>query len=485
MTANRRVVKNSIFVTGSVAIGGVLLFLIMIFIARYLGVEDYGHFSLLLTIISIVQLFADGGIVNITIRDIATRKHRLRQYVGSTTVGLSFISGTLLALTGLYVAFISDDPVYGITLLIMMAAAFSAMHALVFGAALRAMEDMQVTASIAIVHKAVLAVAVCIAIVMDLGIVGVAVAHLVANLWQLFVSARQVVKRYGKVDFTFNATHWKTAQKQALPLGAAMVLRKVTVHLDIILLTALATLVAVGLYSSAYRILQMIEVAVIAFSGVLFPMLSRLAQTDRDQFVVMYNEALSFLCFAAAPIAVWFVLAAEQLMMIFYGDEYLQAYKVLQILGTALIFLIPASLFNPMFAALHRQKVLMVIALISLTINLALDLLLIPWATYIGAALGTALTEGIICALGIYCLHALGVRFRCWWRLLRILFCALVAGVVYSALPQHHALWAELLRSVLFAGVYLAGIVITRAYTPADIKKLLKKEPNNRVAESG
>jgi len=475
--SNGKVVKNSIFVTGSVGIGGVMLFFVMIAVARYLGVEDYGQFSVFLTVISIIQLFADGGMVNITIREIATNKEKLCEFVGSTTLGLLCISGMLMLATTAYVMITGMEQQYDATLLIMLAAAFVAMHSLVYGAALRAMEDMHVTALVAILQKFVLIGAIGLCIYFDAGIIGVAAAHLFANLFQLIYTMVAVNRRYGKVRYRFDLKHWLRTQGEALPLGAAMVLRKVTVHLDIIILTALSTLIAVGLYSSAYRILQMIEVAVIGFSGVLFPVFSQLAQTDRERLQHMFNTAVIFLLFAAMPLAAWFVLSAENLMLIFYGQQYQAAYDVLQVLAVALIFLIPSSLFNPMFAAIHRQKILMVIAVSGLVANGLLDVLFIPQFHQLGAAIGTAFTEMVVCCLGIYSLYVLGVRFRCWWKAMRIALCALGAGTAYYFLPDNQGIVPEIFRSLVFALVYLGAISLVRVYSKSDVQSLFPRKP--------
>lgn len=474
MAANRKLAKNSIFVTGSVGVGGVLLFFIMIVIARYLGVEEYGHFSIVLTIVSIVQLFADGGIVNITIRDIATQKSKLCEYVGSTTLGLLVISLICLGLTAGYTSIASGTYDQSVTLLLMMAAAFCAMHGLVFGAAIRAMEDMHITAAFAIAQKVLLLAAVFIVIALDLGVVGVAAAHLIVNVIQLFGLWFTVSKKYGRVIFSLNWAHWWETQKQALPLGGAMVLRKITVHLDIILLTLLATLVAVGLYSSAYRILQMVEVAVIAFSSVLFPALSRYAVNDKDQFIRLCNDAMALLFGVAIPVAVWFCLSAKNVVLIFFGEEYFDAYKVLQVLGIALICLMPAALFNPAFAALHKQKMLMAIAAFSLVVNALVDLALIPHFSYLGAAIGTAVTEFAVFVAGAIVLARIGIPIEISLRVGKTIVATACACASYLLLPEGLGLLLEVFRTTIFFAVFIGVAVVLKLIEPRKVMAMIR-----------
>jgi O-antigen/teichoic acid export membrane protein len=126
----RRLLRNSFLMTGGVVAGGVLLFLIFVLIARYLPVQRFGEFVYVLTLASIFQLFTDGGIVNVTIRDLARSPDERARLFGSTR---SLVWILTLLMTGVVVLgthLWNPDPAVRVTAWAMGAASLMALHGL-------------------------------------------------------------------------------------------------------------------------------------------------------------------------------------------------------------------------------------------------------------------------------------------------------------------------------------------------------------------
>ena len=473
MSNNGKIVKNSFYVIGGVIISGLLIFLVIALVARYLEPSAFGLFTLLLSIVSVIQLFADGGIVSITIKDISVDQEKLSRYVGSTVVGLLGLS-TLITLSVVgFLFYNSYELEFSLTLVVMLLAGFVALQGLIYGAAIRAKEEMEITALVGICHKALLVVLVSVAIFIDSGIEGVAIAHLLANMTHAFVLARIVNKRYCKIKYVVSLEHWKTTLGKSIPLGVSMVLRRITIHLDIFILTMLATTYAVGLYSSAYRVLQMVEIAAIAFGVVLLPVFSKLAVKSKKDVSNLYGQVLLFLIFVSAPLAIWFYLSAENLIDIVFGEKYHEAFSVLQLLGLAMLFIIPASVFHPVFTSLGRQIILMYVAIIALALNIILDVWLIPMYGHTGAAIGTASTECLIWILVSVLLWIEGVGVKTPLKIIGIVFAAAVAAFVYTLLPNDSGVLPEIARTICFVLTYFTVLYLLRVYTVMQCKDLV------------
>lgn len=483
MANNRKLVKNSLVVTAGMAIGGALVFLAMVVMARYLGVADFGIFSTLLAVVSIIQLFADGGMVNITIRDIARQPDALQEQIGFTSLGLLGLSVVIITVISVSLYAWGMDSKLLYSFLFMLLAGFSALQGLIFGAAIRAREDMHITAFIGVVHKAILAFGIWAVLAAGGGLIAVCAVNFAANLIQTLWLLSEVNKRYGRVQFRFHWPRWKAIFTESLPLGASLVLRKLTVHLDILLLSVLATAIAVGLYSSAYRVLQLIETASIAFSGVMLPRLSQLAKQDISRFTVAFNHITVFLFAASVPLALWFWLSADVLIPLFYTSTYAEAAPALQVLGLALMALIPAALLHPTFAALGEQKALMKLAFISLTLNTLLGGALILPFTYVGAAIGTAVTEAVVLITGLTMLRRRGVTFSQGKKVTGILLSAGFAALAYLSIPDMGPVTRMIAGTLCFAAVYLTAVVLLRVYTLHDVRTLLKKPDSTVTTE--
>lgn len=474
MEASRsRIFENSIFIFLSVLASGILVFLTIILVARDLGATAFGQFSFILALCSIIQLFADGGFISITIRNISTHKEKLTEIVGNALTVMLLTSVIFFFVSLVALLFVDTNLEFKLSLIVMLLAAFSMLQGLVYGAAIRAMEDMGITAIASVVHKIFLLLFVWLAIITEQGLLGIAVAHLISNFCYSFVLSYIVNIKYGRTFYRVNLQLWNSIIIDSIPLGLAMLLRKLTVHLDTLFLILLSTVAAVGIYSSAYRTLQMVEVAAVALSGVLFPVMSRLAKESHKSLVELFNQSFFILMTLSLPLSIWFSLASENLILIFYGDEYADAKNVLAVLGIALFLPVLASLNHPLFTAINKQKLLMFAALISLTLNVLLDIILIPRYSSFGAAIGTACTEALICILGLVLLHKNNIYLTNYRKLFYVVLSSVFSGYVYSLLPADQGIIFEALRLVVFFTSYVAALYILRVFVIDDIRVFL------------
>jgi O-antigen/teichoic acid export membrane protein len=177
-----------------------------------------------------------------------------------------------------------------------------------------------------------------------------------------------------------------------------MLLRRMTVHIGTLLLAVLATSAAVGLYNSAYRVLQMAEIAAIGLVGVLFPTLSRLSQASIEEFRRLFRNSLRILIFISTSLGVWFLMLGHELMILVYGPAYREAGPALAFLGLAMAFVVPGTLFHVAFAVLGEQRRFMALTTLGLLLNGGLNLVLIPWLHSTGAALATLGSEVVMFA---------------------------------------------------------------------------------------
>jgi O-antigen/teichoic acid export membrane protein len=384
--------------SGSILLGGVLLFVSIVLVARYLGAAQFGDFVLVLTVVSLFQLFADGGIVNITIRDIARDRDSASEIAGHTQALVWVISLGVAALVVLVVALLAPPPEMRAVIYLMGLAALFALHASVYAAIVRAYEDMELISGAAFLHKVAVLGLVYLSIRLDSGIAGIALAHLAANLlnWLFFLVL--VNRRYLRPRLRWTPDRWSQVLRESVPLGAGMLLRRMTVHLGTVLLAVLATSAAVGLYNSAYRVLQMAEIAAIGLVGVLFPTLSRLSQASVEDFRRLFRDSLRILIFISASLGAWFLVLGHELMALVYGPAFREAGPSLGLLGLAMAFVVPGTLFHVAFSVLGEQRRFMALTAMGLLLNGLLNLVLIPWLGSTGAALATLGSEVVMFA---------------------------------------------------------------------------------------
>lgn len=466
----RRLLRNSFAMTGGVVAGGLLLFLTFVLIARYLPVQRFGEFVFVLTLASIFQLFADGGIVNVTIRDLARSPDERDRLFGSTRSLVWILTMLMTAVVVIGTHFWGPDPAIRVTAWAMGAASLMALHGLLYAGVVRAFEDMGLVALAGLLHKVLLLGLVAVAIAFDTGIEGVAIAHAGANLLQWAFFGVLVRRRYRLARMRLDLAHWKYLIGAAVPLGVGQVLRRMTTHLGTFLLAALSSVVAVGLYSSAYRVIQMIEIGAVAATSVLFPVFSRLARDERGLLKRLYGDSLRIMLVLAAAVGGLLVAFGSHLVLVIFGPGYADAGPALQVLGGALVFLMPSAVMHAMFSAIDRQTLFMKLALLGILVNATLGALLIPQFGSSGAAIATFATEVLLFLTGAWLLDKEDLRAAYLDMYLRVLLttAAVTAAAWWLGPSIRSGPWL-LLSCVAYLVVYAALVVVSRAVTPKEL----------------
>ncbi len=471
----RRVIRNSIFGLSSEAIGGALSFVIIIIIARFLGTSQFGIFSYILAFVGVFQLIADFGLTNIIVREISRARGNTADIVGAVTPLVWIFSLLTYAAIGVLSFLFSPDEAVLLATLVMGGAVLATFQAVVYGSVCRAHEEMGFNALVFVSHKFALLALVWVALSGGHGIVGVALAYLAANTFQWGAFYWVVRVRYlDRIEWRFNAAYWKHLVTEALPVGLAMVFRRATLHAGTLLLTAMSTHTAVGLFNAAYKIVQMVDMIPFTLSIPLFPPFSRLAKESPEKLYEALNRALRIFMLVAIPTFTLMLWLAAHIVELTFGSDYQQATSTLRVLSAALLFLFPTSLYIYVFTAMDKQKYYTLSSGICLGINVALALLLIPRYHHLGAAIATLAAEVAFFISGYVLLRKLGFRSS---TLELICKPALAAGIACGALMPALRSDSIVMLFVATAGygvVYFVVLMLIGSLRREDLAQVLE-----------
>ena len=425
----KRVLGNSLLRVGGYAIGAALFFATIVLIARYLGTAGFGQFSFILAVVSVFQLIADMGVRNIVIRNIALEKDKFHLHLSTARTllwSLSVVSlGCIAILANLLP--LSVDLRHGMYLA--GVAVIISFYGLGYSAVLRAFEEMGWDIAGFILHKVVFIALIGLIAQTSLGLQGVFAAMLLANALQWLYYWAVVRIRHGHVKPSLNFTAAWSLLWEAFPLGMAEILRRLTRHVDKLLLAAMSTPIALGLFSAAYKFLEAMSPFTTNLTLPLFPVFSRVARTSPLMLFRALERSLKFLYVLGMPLAVLMFVLAEPLVVLFFGEAYRESATALRLIAPGVVFIFPTSVYSYVFTALGRQRQYLGCVAASLVINTLLDLLLIPAYSYQGAAVATTAAEGMLFVAGLIMLHRLGCELTGLWLLWRPLFAGLGMGL--------------------------------------------------------
>jgi len=477
MKTGQRIIRNSFYGVASQAIGGGLFFFVALLMARHLGPENFGTFSFVFAFVTVFHMLADFGITNILVRDIARAKEKVDRILGACIPLVTLLAFSGYVLIILSVQLLNLAPDTELAMYIMGATVLLTFHAAVYGSVCRAFEEMEYNAVGLVLQRVILLIFTIIALYMDAGLPGLALCYFGERFAQWVFFYILVRKRYSQYVWRKDVEYWRYLIREGLPIGAGMVLKRVSWHVDIFVLTALSTASSVGLFSAAYRIIQMISVIPFTLSMPVFPALSRLAQESPEKAYTLYTRVQKILMLIGLPIGLWVLVLGSQIIVLLFGEDYQAGGITLQVMGLVVVFLFMNSLFVYLFSALDRQMLYMSSVGGSVLLNLVLDILLIPHFDILGAALATLCAEAVLFISSAILLSRLGLPRTFLRLLLKPVVVTVLAGGVLLWPLYSPSLTSLITGSVGFFVLYMLMVYKWRVLSQDEISQLLAAMP--------
>lgn len=473
MKQHQRIAKNMMVIVSSEIVGFGLNFVMTIVLARYLGVIGFGKYSFVLAFVWVFQMLADSGLSNIMIREISVKKNDLAYQLGVTKSLIWIFSVIVFVLIVAAANILNPEPIIRKTIYVMGLAVLATIHAVGYSSVFRAMEEMEYNAAGFVLHKFLLFSLILVVIRLRLGLVEISAAYLVSNLLLWFFYYTIISRRYQRPRMISDAKAWRYFIAEALPVGAASILRKVSWQVDILILSAIGTASSVGLFSAPYKVVQSINLVPHTLAMPLFPLFSRLARDSHEELFRTYEKNLKFMCLMSIPVVVILVTLSYPIVSLLFGARFAGSSAALQILGLTVLFLFPTSQFIYLFSALGRQRLYTVSSVLCLIINILIDLILIPHLDYIGACLGTLIAEISLFTISVYFIKRTysGISFiRASWK-------SVVSGLFMGAVLfqfRHSSLPWVSFGILSGAIVYVASSVALRTLSRGDLDTVME-----------
>jgi O-antigen/teichoic acid export membrane protein len=181
--------------------------------------------------------------------------------------------------------------------------------------------------------------------------------------------------------------------KRLLKLAPTFVLITVFASLywriDIVMLSMLQPMIEVGYYSAAYRVFDLTMVIPYSFCLALYPNVAAAAQSDHALLATLGRSTMRFLVALTLPAAVCMSVFSGRLLDLLYGPGFAEAIPTLSVLMWTLVFYGVVRYHAYVLVAANRQRIYLWINVVMSVVNIALNCVLIPRYSHLGAALAT------------------------------------------------------------------------------------------------
>lgn len=199
-----------------------------------------------------------------------------------------------------------------------------------------------------------------------------------------------------KPVFKFN--RFNNIIRKSLPFAWLLFLMTIYTRIDSFMLERLIKDFGyqAGVYTSAFRIFDAGNSFAYLFAVLLLPILSNML-SEKQNVIPLISESSKVLFTGITIICISFAFQAKYIMSFFYPEDYTGDYKIVFIL--LMIALIPMALAyitGSFLTAKEKLKELNQIAIAGVCLNIILNFILILKYQAKGAALATAITQGIM-----------------------------------------------------------------------------------------
>jgi O-antigen/teichoic acid export membrane protein len=371
---------------------------VLLVAARLLGVELFGTYALLLTVVEMAAIISGYGYVDFLTREIAKRPDSAWALgIKTTQVRLAYLV-----------------PVVGIALVLLKALRFPS--SLILNTALlsialipRAVGDsaqgvikglrrFSLLPWIEFVQGSILLAAAPAFIVYGFGVRGIIAAEILGATGGA-VAAVLGVARY--LDFrSSDDRSFRDVLRSTLVFNIYPFIVNVYDRVDVVLLSKLAGNIATGIYSLPYRAFATLQIVPYGVMTALLPVFS--ASEVNEEMREKCSRAMKFLYVTALLVVLITLTLTRPAILYVLGQTYAGCILTMKILVWAAVPGFLNYALNTLLLAAHKENFFLWTAGLCTVFNVSANLLLIPKFSYLAAAVVTVLTELLLLSQNFY-----------------------------------------------------------------------------------
>lgn len=440
MNITRKIAKNTLILLAGQVITVVLTYFYTVYTARYLGVKEFGILSFAIAFTALSCLLADLGLSILTVREVSRNNSLADKYIGNVLVIKIILTIVTLVFTAIVINILGCPFKTVVIIYLITLSAIFASFSDMFYSIFQAFQKMEYISVGKILHSVLLFFGILTAINKNLDITSVSFIYFLASLAVLAYSFHICIRKFLIPKIEIDIHFWKSLIKESIPFWMTSVFVIIYFRIDMIMLSMMKGDEAVGWYAASYKLIDGLSIFPAVFMSVMFPVFSKYYLDSKSSLDFAFEKSLKYLVIVSIPIGIGTTLFADEIIMLFYGNEYTPSVAALKILiwASVLSFInwTPATLLN----STNKQRTLMIFTSIGAIVNLVLNYLLIPSLSYKGAGIATVITELVV---GLLVISSIQKTQNLLSPLTDSIFKSLISGIimgVFIILFKHYTL---------------------------------------------
>ena len=448
-----RTLRNTAMVLGARVASRLIAFVTVIATMNQLHEAGFGNFQALVNYTALVAVLVDLGFNTLYVREGARHPAEVGRYLSnllSARVVLALVALVVLA-GALKLAGLESLLLPGFVLMVLTS------YSNLLRNTFYALQQLTFEAVAIVLESVILLALVFYGIYQHQGVAYFVWAYAASYGFScLYFVTVILARRMAAISWRLELAFLRRWFWEGLPFALTFVLTTLYFKIDVPILLAIKGADQTGIYSSAYKPFEALIFVPMTLLQVVFPILSIYHRSSPDRLRQTVDRFFKALVILGWPVTVGTVLLAPgltHLLRLFPAAD-----EPLRILAVGFVVLFANNAFIGALNSIDKQVLFTYAAGISVVVNVALNVVLIPFFGYDGAAWATVLTEVALAVTGwVMTARHLGriPVFRLSWR-------PLLAGLGMGAaiFPFRDVRGPELVVVVLAAGLLYALVVV-------------------------
>jgi O-antigen/teichoic acid export membrane protein len=450
--------RGSALRTGAYMLGILLSLVSAPLLVRHLGVSEFGRYVTIVSLVTIVSGFTEGGLNTVLLREFATLGGDARREMVRSAIGIRIV----LTLAGVALAVLFAAVAgYGSTLVLGTVLAGAGLVLQLIQSLLSVTLQAQLRfgwASAAELVRQVVNVGLLVALVLaGAGILPLLAVAIPASAVSLAFTLT-LVRRYVSVRPSFHLGRWWRLLRETVPWAVISAVNIVYFRIAIVLMSVVASAVQTGYFATSFRITEVLVGIPGLVIGAAFPILARAERDDQGRFDYASGRIFELALLAGTWLVVCLEVGAGFAIHVLAANKADPAIAVLRIQGAAVLGTFVAVACGFPLLTLRRYRAVLLSNLLALAISAVLTLALAPSLGARGAALAALVAEiGLAVSQAVMLKRAspsVGLSLR---AVAAAAFAGGVAVLAGVALPVHPLIGIVIASIVYFALLRLLG----------------------------
>lgn len=454
------------FVTLAIALISIKL------LSRYLGPAGVGDYNTITTYINLFIVVADLGLFSVAVREISKNPEREKKIL-SNVFNIRLVSAVIATCISIVVVFFthySSDIKLG-TIIASGFILFNLMASL-YDMVLQYRLKMQFSALAELLSKVLSIIALYIIVAMHGNFLWI-ISTVTFSGVTIFVFKWLFARRYIKIASEYDHKVAKWIFHMSWPIGLVFIINNLYFKLDTLMLFAIKGATAVGIYSVAYKVLEVTVFVGSYFASALKPTISENIAKEKIYMQRLIEKSINIMLLLSLPLAFVSLTFSKEIILFLSTPDFLSGSRALIFLSLTLPVIYLDTLLGEILIANDERKLLIRVAIFILLFNFLANLYFIPRYSFMGAAVTTLLSELLLLGINLHYTRKIvkfGFDFRTVTKGLAIsIFCLFIAFFLKTT-----GLYF-LVSIVLVLGLYIFLLTIFNIISPAYLRQMMSK----------